>query len=230
VSKPHYLQIESAFPIQSDSDESFIGGLPKIPPTQELPKCKTCDAAQAFMFQVAFPEDHEWCGCSLAVFACVSCADETTLIPEMLKGRLKEAVIPESFLHLYQRNFALLTFETSCGELRKQYRAKVAFQRLTTSLERTKAIGKIGGAPEWLLEDESPKTYKNDIPMAFLMELYQGMQFDILDSAPHQIEIRIEGTPQRSTATYYQLFIGNHLYLFGTTTQSEHLVYAITQI
>ena len=60
----------------------LLGGVPLIPGATAIPRCKLCNAEQAFYFQVAFPPKHVWEGLSLAVFSCVACVDEEHLIPE----------------------------------------------------------------------------------------------------------------------------------------------------
>lgn len=104
----YLLKLDQSNQKQNESDLSFIGGQPCIPPSIEMPVCELCGAEQTFFFQVAFPEGHVWQGLSMAVFACTSCAHEEYLIPEMLQGALPNADIPEGFLDSYQRNFKII--------------------------------------------------------------------------------------------------------------------------
>ena len=216
---------------QSLVDDSFIGGLPKLPVESAIPTCGLCRSEQSFMFQVAFPHDHNWAGLSLAVFECTSCADENHLIPQMLPGILRAADIPRGFLDDYQSNFRILVFPTELAAIKRGFVERVKFRRLRLVAVQGDFEGsKIGGDPTWLLEDESPKSYGGEVAMFFLMQLEGGFKFLIHDSAPAQIELGLDGSPQPSRLRYYQLFNGNAIYMFGTEKGRKHSVYAITQI
>lgn len=196
--------------------------------------CKLCGAPMTFYFQVAYPWDHVWAGSTLAVFACTSCADESHLIPEMLEGSLPGADIPEGFLENYQRNFRFLISPTEEGELRTDIPARVVFQRwkLEPSEHSEGMISKVGGDPDWLLDDEAPRSYAKTVVMVFLMQLEEGLTFEKLPDAPPQMILGLTGRLEPSPDPYYQLFLGNALYLFGTERGEgiEPLVYALTQV
>lgn len=218
---------------QVESDQSFIGGLPRLPVTEPIPTCGLCGSEQTFFFQVTFPADHEWTGWSLAVFACTSCADEERLIPEMLPGPIQGVDIPNGFLTSYQRNFRFLVFSTD-ATLRRGYVEKVRFKRLALepSDDPTVDDRKIGGAPNWVFEDETPGTYASRTPMVFLLQFQQGYEFETIVGAPRQIELGLDGKPKPAARAHYRLFLGNALYLFGTSELElqEPLVYAVTQV
>lgn len=217
---------------QGENDHSFIGGLPRIPEALELPTCRLCGSELTFFFQVAFPQDHVWANLSMAVFACTSCAHEEHFIPEMLEGPLPGVDIPENFLTVYQKNFRILVFKTDEGRLRKDYTEKVAFKRwhLVSSSRANARETKIGGQPGWLLDDEAPATYNHTTPMSFLMQLQEDFTFDKLPDAPPQITLGLTQEPEASNDPYYELFLGNNLYFFGTKDSEEPLVYILTQI
>ncbi len=65
--------------------------------------------------------------------------------------------------------------------------------------------------------------------MFFLLQLLQGFQFEINEVATRQIELGLDGAAQPSPLSYYQLFIGNKIFLFGTEDRAMPLVYAISQ-
>jgi hypothetical protein len=212
------------------SQTSFVGGRPSLPSGVDLPICALCGERQTFMFQVAFPHGSDWAERTLACFSCMRCADENFLIPEMLSSHRSGANIPAGFLTSYQRNFAFLVFPTANSKLVSNYVQEVAFHALEFSKTAGPArFGKIGGAPNWVLEDEAPGTYDASVPMVFLMELESNVQFSIVDGAPPQMELDLLGNPSPSPLGYYQLFLGNALYLFGTS-DGDPLVYAITQV
>ncbi|MFS0724816.1 hypothetical protein [Paenibacillus sp. 1P07SE] len=220
---------------QRESDLSFVGGCPRIPASAEPPACGLCGAPMTFFFQVAFPRDHVWSGLTVAVFACTACADESLLIPEMLPGQLHGADIPEGFLVAYQRNFRFLVFPTEEGRLRQDIPARLVFRPWTLEPAagmRGTMASKAGGDPDWLLDDESPRSYAKSVVMVFLMQLEEGLTFEKLPAAPPQIILGLTGEPEPSPDPYYQLFLGNALYLFGTKRGEgvEPLVYALTQV
>lgn len=217
---------------QTDEAESFAGGKPRIPPWQPIPICGLCQNEQAFYFQVAFPVGHEWPGHTLAVFACSSCMDEDLLIPQMLRGPLCGIEIPEDFLERYQVNFRLLIFPTAEGRIRSTYSEKVSFQSIELQPEKnlSAAGNKIGGRPNWLLEDESPGLYAGKTPMYFLMQLEEGLEFAIVPDAPPQVKMGLDGRPKLSTERTYELFLRNGLYFFGTRRAPKKEVYIITQV
>jgi len=116
--------------------------------------------------------------------------------------------------------------------MRKDYQEKVQFKRwnLTPVSENAISENKIGGQPNWLLEDESPASYNSTVPMFFLMQLMEDFKFDIVPDAHPQIIISLRGKPEPSEHRYYELFLANQLYFFGTNNRSEPLVYILTQV
>jgi hypothetical protein len=216
---------------QVASDDNFIGGVPKLPAAEPLPSCKLCNAEQTFFFQIRLPGDHPWDGFSLAVFACTSCADEDHLIPEMLSGTLRGIEIPTGFLEDYQSNFRFLAIPWD-GSPRETYVEKVRFKRLELrpSQDPPASANYVGDTPTWVLGDESPGRYAGKTAMVFLLQLRQGLEFQTLQSAPPQVVLGLSGEPEASTESYYQLFLGNALYVFGTVGLAKPLVYAVTQV
>lgn len=207
---------------------SYIGGKPKLPQGSIVPKCELCSSTQTFMFQLSVSEE-AWSGETVAAFSCTHCADEGYLIPAMLDGVLRGADIPVEFLREYQKNFRFLTFPTDDGVLMTDYEASVEFRALDHATSPNPGcFGKIGGDAMWITEDESPATYAGSIPMVFVAEIYPGWRFTTYSGAEPQIELDIRGNPTPSPFDYYQLFLGNALFLFGPST-GEKLVYAITQ-
>jgi len=224
------LRVGEAAP-QGPADHSYIGGIPKLPAGRKTPRCNLCNNEQSFLFQIAFPQGHFWDGFSIASFICTLCADERFLIPEMLQQGLFEANIPKGFLDDYQVNFSFLVFKNENLASHNSYKPRVRFKRLEFEpVEQDFEGSKIGGAPSWMLEDESPRSYAGVHPMFFLLQLRQEFQFDLYEDAPRQVELALDGTQKISSLAYYQIFNGNSVYLFGTENRTEPLVYAVTQI
>jgi hypothetical protein len=202
---------------QREHDHSFVGGRPHLPPEEALPLCRLCGSEQAFFFQIAFPDDHDWRGTSVAVFACVSCTNEDRLIPEMLPEPLNGADIPEGFLDTCQENFRLLVFPTRSAIVR-EYTEKVRFRRLTLESggEPAVAFGRLGGVPAWVQEEERPASYARQVAMTFLMQIQPECEFHTVPGAPRQVALGLDGKPTMTSRTHYELFLGNAVYLFGT--------------
>jgi hypothetical protein len=234
-SRIHEVEMSTAYSmLQEDAEQTgqehcFVGGKPKLPPGSAVPRCKLCGAEQTFFFQVAFPDDHAWAGLTLAVFACTSCADENSLIPEMLAGALPGANIPKNFLEGYQKNFRFEVFQTTAGRIANDYHERIRFRRIRFGDGNGSSLGQIGGTPTWVLEDESPYLYDSTTPMCFLLQVSRGINFETVDGAPRQMEIGLSGDQEPSPYDFYQLFIGNAVYMFGTKGPPLYLVYAITQ-
>lgn len=217
--------------IQEGSVFSFIGGHPIIPKYIKIPVCELCGYEQTFYFQISFPESHNWFNKTMSIFACTSCANEDYLIPEMINQPLYNVVIPEGFMKHYQKNFSIMTFNTSDIVMRLDYQPKLVYKRIELIHVDDKDIveHKIGGNPNWLLEDESPESYNKSNPMFFIMQLLEDYKFEKLDSAPPQVKLGLSGEMKPSKHNYYELFIANNIYFFGTL-KDEPEVYIITQI
>jgi hypothetical protein len=213
---------------QTEDADSFQGGQPKLPDNIDLPTCANCQARLTFFFQIAFPVLHSWQGYSMAVFACTSCADEHTLIPEMLQGQLAHAEVTSDFLRQYATNFRTLVFETSAARIRDKYSVAVQFSVLSPCRHRSAAFAQVGGSPSWVLEDETPSKVAGSTAI-FLFQLLQGLDFRTLGGAPPQMDLALDGSPQLGAPGRYQLFLGNEIYFFGPTEPSS-LVYVLTQV
>ena len=215
---------------QTGQEDCFIGGKPKLPAGSAVPKCGLCGAEQTFYFQIAFPYDHIWAGLTLAVFACTNCADGDFLIPEMLPGILPGANIPQEYLLRYQRNFRFEVFQTTEGQIVKDYNERIRFRRICLGRCNGSNIGQVGGMPTWILDDESPDVYNSTTRMCFLLQVGRGAKFEIIENSPPQRELGLSGDPEPSPFDFYQLFLGNEIYFFGTDSSALHLVYALTQV
>lgn len=213
---------------QPIDSESFQGGLPKLPDGTAAPHCQRCHTALTFFFQLAFSASHAWSGHSVAVFACTSCADENALIPEMPGGKLSGADVPEEFLKRYGTNFGTIVFETRAGRIQSDYPLRVEFAQLSSCQQRKSAFAQIGGAPVWVLENESPSKVAG-ATATFLFQLRQGIEFRTVEGAPPQMSIGLDGSPELGAPGHYELFLGNAIYFFGPEKPSS-LIYILTQV
>lgn len=225
------LEINAVDIIQEEKHQNYIGGIPHLPEEEPIPACQLCKEQLTFFFQVSYPEEHSWHGFSMGVFQCTSCVHEDYLVPEMLEGTLTNIHIPERFLEDYQKNFRVIVFETSKGILKSDYKPKIKFKKieLTKTIQDDINANKIGGKVNWILEDEAPASYNAKIRMIFLLQILEGATFDLLPDAPPQMELSLTGKPVPSDHSYYELFLGNQLYFFGTIDSCKQ-VYIITQV
>jgi hypothetical protein len=222
--------------VQTDEDQSFVGGIPRVPAGIPAPTCLLCGAELTFYFQVAFSVPHPWKGYSLAVFACTTTADDDSdgegddrhLIPKMPDDAGKGADVSRDFLEAYQQAFRFLVFETARGEPMRGYAERVAFAPLDTSGTRQRAIGLLNDKPQWRSEDESPAALAGSRPV-FLLELFGDVLFPTVEGSPPQMVPGLDGKPAPSVyGGRYHLFVSNYIYLFGPA-KPDSAVYAFTQ-
>ena len=214
--------------VQTEEYDSFIGGKPKLPPDIEIPKCDLCGKELFFMFQVAFPEGHEWEGKSMAVFYCIETWHDSYCIPQ-LSDDMKN--ISQQFLEEYERNFRILVFDTSCGKIVDTYKEKVSFQPLKPVLEdKTKAQWDfvIGGRPIWIMGmSEKPDTIADVKKPKLLLQVREDFQFNTLPDSPRQAN---PFSPDKlSRFPWYELFASDRIYFWGVQKEGKQLVYTSVQ-
>lgn len=217
---------------QDERTNSYIGGIPHLPEMMDVPQCTLCGAEQTFFFQIELPKDHRWEGSIMAVFACTACADEDFFIPEMLPGKLQGIDIPNGFLDEYQMNFQVIVFKSEEATLKTNYMERVKYKKihLVVTADIHAYEHKLGGMPNWLIDDEAPSGY-NSTPMFFLMQMVEGYTFETVQGAPGQASISLTGEMDYLHDPFYRLFLSNQLYFFGTDDPSgENKVYVITQV
>jgi hypothetical protein len=223
-----YICPETTRKLSSGSSIGFIGGRPELP-SGAMPSCELCGARQTFYFQIRFPSGHAWCGQTLAVFACTSCANDAYLVPEMLDA-LPGADVSAQFLESYERNFRFLVFPTSAEVPVVGHEARLERTELyCVSATKTPAgaIGKLQD-PHWVLENEAP-TSVGGVPAHFLLQLYAELEFGTVSTAPPQRELDLSGCQADALPGRYELFLANELYFYGGAPESGQ-VYVFTQV
>lgn len=133
---------------------------------------------------------------------------------------------------LYQKNFKIEVFETADGAIKNDYKEKVKFKKITLIEEMDKELfnNKIGGSPNWVADDETPGSCDKTEPMIFLMQLLEDFNFEKLPDAPSQIKLSLTKKQEPSNNDYYELFLGNNIYFFGTASVDSPLVSILTQV
>lgn len=203
---------------------SYVGGQPHLPASAEVPACAFCSARMCFFFQVALPVGHRWHGALVAMFQCVSCCSEDTLIPEMLSVPLGGAEIPSGFLTRFQTNFRMVVSDIAAGRLRNDYEPLIQ-QKPINSL-----TWRIGAEPLWLAEDETPGSYESFGQPAFLFQVPRGTTFPKLPGAPPQKTLDLAGNVVDDDRSDYELFLGNAIYFLGFGDPSAERIYVVTQV
>ena len=223
-----YIKIGNG--VQSNEILSFIGGVPRLEPGQDIPICELCGNSQTFFLVIAFPNEHAWHDLSLSLFQCTSCSNEDYLIPH-LPTPLEKAIVMENIvLNKNRKNYSILISVTKKAILSKTYVEKIIFRPLIFAKGTIdNPFFLLGGKPKWLLSDESPLSIDKTQPI-FLFQLPIDIEYEVIDSAPGQIELAYfsEEKTEESKDRFYNLFIGNALYLFGSNTEKK-LVYPLVQ-
>lgn len=176
---------------QTEEEDTFIGGKPKLPPDVFLPSCRLCGKELAFFFQLAFPQGHKWEGKSMAVFYCVEEWHDQYCIPELPDGpSLNKVDVTADFLNQYQRNFRVLVFDTAKAVLVEGYQEKVAFRSMAITQEDKTDRGwdmVIGGRPVWIMgQAERPASVAGDKKPVLLLQVREDFKFPILPDAPRE--------------------------------------------
>ena len=217
---------------QCSAHDSFIGGIPKLPAGTTVPVCTLCSHEMTFMFQIAFPEGHFWTGKTLALFYCLDCFGHQFCIPERPPGSsLLGVEIPEGFLDHYQRNFKTIIFNTADGVELNSYHERVAFRNIKFVSEeknRRDAEFTLGGRPIWIMrKNETPGTYASTRKLKLLFQIKEGFRFPKRDDARPQAN---DFMPNKlSPFAWYDLFVGNRIYFWGTLDKDTPAVYISVQ-
>lgn len=208
----------------ADVSLSFIGGRPFLSSSAGIPVCALCSARMCFLFQIALPVGHPWQGTLVAMFLCISCCSEDSLIPEMLSVTLKGAEIPQGFLTRYQTNFRIVVSDIKSAQLRTDYDPLIQQSLIDVSSWR------IGAEPFWLTGDETPESYESFRHPAFLFQVPPGTVFPKLSGAPAQKTLDLAGNVVDEDRPGYELFLGNAIYFFGFGGPSAECTYVVTQV
>ena len=217
---------------QTEEEDTFLGGKPKLPPDVSLPSCRLCGKELAFFFQVAFPQGHKWEGKSMAVFYCVEEWHDRYCIPELPDGpSLNKVDVTADFLNQYQRNFRVLVFDTAKAVLVEGYQEKVAFRSMAITQEDKTDSGwdmVIEGRPVWIMgQAERPASVAGDKKPVLLLQVREDFKFPILPDAPR------EAAPffptKVSPFLWYSLFARDRIYFWGGQGQEGEKVYISVQ-
>ncbi len=217
---------------QTEEEDTFIGGKPKLPPDVSLPSCRLCGKELAFFFQVAFPQGHKWEGKSMAVFYCVEEWHDRYCIPELPDGpSLNKVDVMADFLNQYQRNFRVLVFDTAKAVPVEGYQEKVAFRSMAITQEDKTDSGwdmVIGGRPVWIMgQAERPASVAGDEKPALPLQLREDFKFPILADAPREAALFF--STKVSPFLWYSLFARDRIYFWGGQGQEGEKVYISVQ-
>lgn len=214
---------------ENNTENSFVGGFPKLPKQYDLPTTKDTGTQMTFYFQYEFPKEHIYSGYTLSIFATTDFMDDDYTIPEMLEGELKGIDIPEGFLDEYQKYFKVFIYKNGVYPLRIDYQPKLTYKQLITSEnlgENSSYFGDINSEPDWYLDDETPGLYNHTEKLFFLIQLKEGYEFEKMEDAPRQQILGGEDgmTLCDSFGSKYDLFNMNEIYFFGTQKDRKSVV------
>ena len=221
VLKMRFLEQQQTF-----DESSFVGGIPKLPPSLPLPECKLCGDSQTFFLQVGYSSGHKWEGFSTAIFFCTSCVDEDHLIPRVIST--KDGVILSNRLDEDAPNYSLITFETASSVPRHEYTQRIKFKKISWHESKTarQRDSFIGENPKTSPLITMPQRYGH-YNVIFLFQIGKDTLFETLESAPTQAELVFPGLSGIIPKNAYQLFLGNTLVVIGIDSPSEKRTFAI---
>ena len=214
---------EVTAPAPADGPLSYLGGRPFLARDAGIPTCAVCSAPMCFFFQVALPAGHPWREKILAMFHCVSCCSDGTLIPKMLTVPLKGADLPSGSLARDQTNFRIVVSDVATVSYRGDYDPPIQYSPISP------AAWRVGAEPQWLLDDETPGSYESFAEPVFLFQVPGGMAFPRRPGAPPQKTLDLRGHVVDSELPHYELFLGNAIYLFGFGTPASERIVVLTQ-
>lgn len=220
---------------KQNKNYSYVGGKPMLPSNISIPITKETNAPMTFFFQITFPKQHPWEGFTLSIFSTTDFvdSDEEFLIPTMLEDELYQVIIPKNFLINYQKYFKVFIFKTDDASIVEDYKEIIQFNSIEFKEIKSKEdvlFGSIKNDPVWVLDDESPKSYNNTVPMQFLFQTKLDYTFKrkSKDTLRQTILDPITEKLGYSWEENYELFLANETYYFGTKGK-EKMVYIITQ-
>lgn len=154
------------------------GGVPLAPPGFEWPRCAECDGPMQFQAQIRLddidPAEH-------GLFSIFMCENEPGLCLEwepdsggnrafVFRSDLVPAAVPSDGVVLLPEVSAIAyaaTPEVHYERARQRWHSE-------TGGPLRHVLGQVGGAPQWLQDDETPTCGGCDAPMTFVVQLEEG--------------------------------------------------------
>ncbi|MCR4268986.1 hypothetical protein [Nitratireductor sp. ZSWI3] len=174
-----------------------------------------------FFFQLKIPSFHKSYGKTISMFCATDYINDQMHIPK-LPNPLKGASLTEDFFNDYQSFFKIYVFDDRVDlNLYHQYEDVLAFHELKFQeevREGQRIFGEISEAPNWILDDETPKEYNGRADaIDFLFQVKEEYYFEKTHNAPRQKVIdysRNDNGYMDSFSDEYTLFTSNELYFF----------------
>ena len=165
-----------AGPVADDAPGSRTGGIPLVPADFTWPVCARCQGAMRFIAQVDLDET------MLSIFMCdndpgtceswdpASGANEAHLFD---RTGLTVAAVPETGVTRLDATDRITSTTMSADDY---YDAREQWAQ-STGRPENEVLGKLGGAPDWIQSDETPRCTSCGNPMTFAVELEEGPDF-----------------------------------------------------
>jgi hypothetical protein len=211
---------------QEIEDDSFVGGIPKMPSSIPVPRCRLCNHVMTFFFQMKLPLKGAWEGKVLCFFLCTSCDDLHKGLPGRPKTYNVESFsMPDGYLEDHELNFKTVVFDADAvTSQRFDIEQRLAFQKITfEKLTKWKKypFDTIGGKPNWRY-NEMPEAYEGH-PFELLLQIVTEHRFPTIPGAPPQLVLG-----GRNNQDFYEIFWGTPTYFMGTVTTNGPKIYVIT--
>ena len=165
-----------AGPGADDAPGTRTGGVPLVPAEFTWPACAACNGAMRFIGQVEHDE------ALLSIFMCdnepgmcdswtpASGASKACLFD---RAGLTATTVPESGVTRLDATYQITRTTLSVEDY---FEAREQWSQ-SASRPETDVLGKLGGAPDWIQDDETPPCPSCANPMTFVAELEEGPDF-----------------------------------------------------
>ena len=177
-----------------------IGGYPILPKGYSWPRCPESNKKMVLFLQ----SDLEFQG-SKNYHLIIFMSPEVNEIPSfdyLENGK----PLPELFWEKRVQHFKVILF-TGEEELSKEQDQYLVYQELIWTDSQDSSSIKLGGVPNWIQDPENHDG-PNHEKLSLLVEIPENFTFPKQESAPEQ--------PDSFSAEDYCLFLGNHVYIFGS--------------
>lgn len=166
-----------------DAPGTRTGGLPHTPPAFEWPRCRNCTGHMQFLAQVSLADADPGAEGLLSLFMC---QNEPGLCDEwdptaggnraFLFGMDATATptVPRDGVTMLDETCAV-RFEDVDVE---DYQDAPDQWSAQTGRESLEVLGKVGGEPAWLQNDETPACGRCARPMTFVVQLEEGHNYE----------------------------------------------------
>ncbi len=220
---------------QRGDELSHVGGRPLLPVGTPIPTCSATGTEMTFFFQLHLARSAQFESRVVSFFAVTDHVDDGAYLPK-LPGSLPGAVLDSSFFAKVPSFYRIFCFDPTRAARVSAYRETVKYRRLRFDEPHGEGgvmFGHVGGAPDWILDDEAPYSFNGlASSVEFLFQTELDYEFETVPGAPRQQEQDYSvggGGSCDSLLDTYDLFVANALYVFGLRDGAEERIYVVPQ-